>query len=279
MEYILLAMDPEKPNWNTLDFACDMAKLTGSRLTAVFLENMVSEEKLVVKKMYEGTYVDWEIDKNSPRYQEKMKLIDQNTDEFKSRCAAHGVAGNIHYDKDFPDRDLIKETRFADILILDPGMSFKKHIKQMPTGFAKKVLEESECPVIIAPYEFNSIDDLIFAYDGSSSAVFALKQFIHLFPAFENKKMTVLLVDEDPDAPVKGTREVEELLKSHFTEVQLKVLQGKADEELFKYLLNKKNSFVIMGSYGRGLVSSLFKHSTAELMIKTINLPMFIAHH
>ncbi len=278
MENILLAINAESPNWNTLDFACYIAKVTGSGLTAVFLENLAAEEKLVIKKMYEATYIDWELDENSPRYQEKMKLIEQNIERFKKRCAEHGITNSIHRDKDAPNKDLISETRFADVLILDPEMSFDSSARRLPTGFAKKILEGSECPVIIAPYDFYAIDDLVFAYDGSRSAVFAIKQFIHLFPVFGNKKIIVLQVEENPDSPVMETREIEALLKAHYTDIQPQVLQGKPDNELFKYLLNRKNSFVIIGAYGRSFISNLFRHSTAELMMKAIDLPIFIAH-
>jgi hypothetical protein len=34
-----------------------------------------------------------------------------------------------------------------------------------------------------------------------------------------------------------------------------------------------------MGAFGRSMLSDFFKHSTAELIVKTINLPVFIAHH
>jgi nucleotide-binding universal stress UspA family protein len=35
----------------------------------------------------------------------------------------------------------------------------------------------------------------------------------------------------------------------------------------------------VMGAFGRSMLSGFFKHSTAELIIKTVNLPVFVAHH
>ncbi len=274
---MLVAVNAENPNWNSFDFACYISKITGSGLTAIFLENIITEKTLVAKKMYEGTYIGWEVDEGSPEYQQKMKLIDQHIEQFEKRCVNNGITAGMRRYKNAPDKELIDETRFADVLVLDPEISFNKHSKQSPTGFTEKILEQAECPVLIAPHYFHNVEDLIFAYDGSKSAVFAIKQFMHLFPEFNDKKMIVLQVEEKPN-DVPEMKRIEELLKTRYTNIQSEVLRGRAVEKLFKYLLDKKNSFVIMGAYGRGPVSTLFKHSTAELMIKAIDLPIFIAH-
>ncbi|MBO9201579.1 MULTISPECIES: hypothetical protein [Niastella] len=50
-------------------------------------------------------------------------------------------------------------------------------------------------------------------------------------------------------------------------------------DELFGYLPEKKNVFVVMGAFERNMLSGLFRASTAEIIIKTINVPVFIAHH
>lgn len=58
MEKILLAIDAVNPDTNGLDFACYLGRLTRSKITGVFLENLVAEERLVFKEMYEGTHID-----------------------------------------------------------------------------------------------------------------------------------------------------------------------------------------------------------------------------
>jgi nucleotide-binding universal stress UspA family protein len=65
----------------------------------------------------------------------------------------------------------------------------------------------------------------------------------------------------------------------HYENIGFEVLQGKPGEELFKFLQMKKTAFVVMGAFGRNKLSTLLKHSTAELVIETINAPVFVAHH
>jgi nucleotide-binding universal stress UspA family protein len=56
------------------------------------------------------------------------------------------------------------------------------------------------------------------------------------------------------------------------------VLKGDASDELFGFLIDWKNAIVVLGGYGRGILSRFLKPSHASLVLRTINLPIFIAH-
>ncbi len=47
---------------------------------------------------------------------------------------------------------------------------------------------------------------------------------------------------------------------------------------LFDFLFKRKNIFIVMGAYGRDALSTFFKKSTAESLIKIITQPVFISH-
>jgi nucleotide-binding universal stress UspA family protein len=61
--------------------------------------------------------------------------------------------------------------------------------------------------------------------------------------------------------------------------VNFKLLNGTPDDELLQYFLLRKNVFIVMGAYGRSLLSSFFKRSSADLVLRVMDLPVFIAHH
>jgi hypothetical protein len=118
-----------------------------------------------------------------------------------------------------------------------------------------------------------------FSTDGSDASVYAIKQFTYLFPELSGKKLTVLQVNEAGDSLVRDKGKITELLQLHCPGLKFELLQGRAEDELFGYLLGKKNVVVVMGAFERNMPSGLFSHSTAEIIIKTINVPVFIAHH
>ena len=51
MEKILLAVDAINPDNNSLEFACYLGRLTKSKITGVFLENLPIEERPLLKKV------------------------------------------------------------------------------------------------------------------------------------------------------------------------------------------------------------------------------------
>jgi hypothetical protein len=278
MEKILLAIDAVNPDRNTLEFACFLSLLTKSKITGVFLENLLADERPLLKEMRGLTYVDWMVDKESTKYKVKSNLIEKNISFFKEACNRRGVNYRLHRNRGVPARELVEESRFADILVIDAETSFNKRYEGTPTDFARDILKKAECPVIIAPETFESIGEIVFTYDGSSSSVFAIKQFTYLFPQMFKKKVTIMQVNEAGEWQDRDKYKFKEWLKDHYSDLQFEAVKGKTNYKLFDYLFQRKNMFLVMGAYGRNPLSEFFKRSSADLLIRTITQPIFIAH-
>ncbi|MBS1600213.1 MAG: universal stress protein [Bacteroidetes bacterium] len=278
MQNILLAINAAKPSRSALDFACYIAGLTNSPLTAIFLENLVAEEKMGVGERHATNYFNWQVEENSPAYQHKSKLMQEHINQFRNQCNSEGIQGNVHLDKWVPAEDIINESEHADVLIVDADTSFKKHQEAPLAGFIKEILDKSRCPVIIAPSDFDTVEEIIFTYDGSKSAAFAIKQFIHLLPELHKKKLIVVQVEETKGLR-SGTKHIEELLKEHYVNFRFEYLQGAPDAVLPGYLQNKKNAFFVLGAYGREVLAGLFEKNLAESLSKNLKSPIFLAHY
>src|SRR5665647_2855518 len=116
MEKILLAIDATNPDKNALEFACYLGRLTKSKITGVILENLVSEERPVLKSMEGMHFADWTIDENSEENKAKMEQIKNSITFFKEGCISRCVGYNLHRDTGVPAHELIEESRFADIV-------------------------------------------------------------------------------------------------------------------------------------------------------------------
>ena len=170
-------------NFGSLDFACYISRLTKSKITGVFLENLVTENQLLIKDGYDATYVEWRSDEDDPEYIRKMELLRENIGVFQNYCAKKGSSCDVLCKKGTPAMELIRESRFADLLITDTHSCFKKRFKGSPTTFEKDILKAAECPVIVAPEHFNRIDEIIFCCDGSRDAFF---RYVNLIIYFRN---------------------------------------------------------------------------------------------
>lgn len=271
MEKILVAVDAAQNNGKLMEFACYIARLTHSGLTGIFLEEEVKPEISL-----------WATYANALQMTgaENQSVVAQqyaiNQEAFKWACRSAGVSHTLQTSASVGD--LISESRFADLMLLDAGAWQSDDPEAEVADWVRNVLSQSECPVMVAPRSLEEIEEIIFTYDGSASAVFAIRQFTYLFPQLADRKAIVLQVSETEGEVVSGREQIGSLLKMHYSGIGFHVIQGKASTALHQYLRGRKNALVVMGAFGRNGFSGYFRPSTAELLLAQMRLPLFIAH-
>src|SRR5690349_11391004 len=106
MEKILLAMDALHINTQAIEFSCYLARLTCSRLTGVFLEDVLSEPAFgafqQVAQMQAGGVTDTEV------ASARAEITDANILQFRRACESRGVVPNIHRDRGTPLDEVVR---------------------------------------------------------------------------------------------------------------------------------------------------------------------------
>src|SRR5687768_2950532 len=155
MEKIIVVIDGQEMNMASVDFACYIARVISSRLTGVFLENPSLEEMPAMKIVHGMPYVETTLASDLPDYKQRCEAIEKNKAQFREACKSRGVNCYIHRDTGIPEKEIIQESRFADLIIIDTETTFGEKSEIKPSYFVKKVLAEAECPVLIAPQNYN----------------------------------------------------------------------------------------------------------------------------
>lgn len=278
MKKILLAVNAQKPGSKILEFAAYIGRMTNATLSIIFLENLVAEERIVVRGLYGVTYLDWDIDEDNPEHKVKMQLIENNIQSYREACDLVGVHYSFQREAGQPSKTLVEESQFADLLIMDADLTFKKSDEDSPSKFVRHILEYAGCPVMITPANFHHINEVVFAYDESQSSLFAIRQFSYLFPAFSELPLRVIHVSKESSWDNEKKVKLDHLLKSYYSNITYQIRTGDAEDELLSYGLKLKDIVVVMGAYGRSQFSNFLHHSTAELVIKSNKHPIFITH-
>jgi len=262
-------------NMQCLDFACFICNLTHSRLTGAFLENLEHEtrSKAAIQYAAPGSGLPGKTIREI-----KEVYCEDNIQHFKDACEVREVCYNVHHDRGVPILEVIKESRYADLIIVDACTTFTEAREGVPTGFVKEVLKQSECPVVLAPEGFEGIDEIIFAYDDSRSAAFAIKQFTQLFPQLRDRKAIILSIIEPGKATIDKYK-LKEWLKDHYDNIEFVIIEDRHTRtRLLDYILGKQNAFIVMGAYGRSMLSNLVSASHAKSIAGTVAQPIFITH-
>jgi len=276
MEKLLFAVDNDPVDENAVDFACHLARLTQSRLTGIFLNEPVTEPEVVIERRAVAGGVTAvtiaEFDKES----EQAAQHEENIAVFRDWAEKSGISFNVYLDKGVPSAELGYETRYADLLLMTAD-TFSKGDEPIPSAFVKQMIHDSACPVILTPESFERIDNIVFCYDGGRASLFAIKQFAYLFPQLRSQRVKVISLASEPPQPAEQAR-LTRWLGYHYSDVEWIAQGAKAAEALFHYLLKKRDDFVVMGSYGHGLLTSFFEPDYETGTIHTTSLPIFIAH-
>jgi hypothetical protein len=273
MERILVLIDPSGLERETMQFACYIAHLTQSKLTGLFY-NPQTNNQLHGAGAIKGRS---NADKQSHEASEQFHLAELRT-AFTRFCENHQILTKFDTVEVEHLEDVYIESRFADLLILTPDYGAKPDESVLASDNVLNVLKHAECPVFIAPLTAKEPSEIVFAYDGSPSSVFAIKQFTQLFPELNDLPVTLLEVKQDYSNDVNFRENINEYLNTHYRFVNQLVLKGKPEDELFSFLLDKKQMYIVMGAFGKHFMHSVLHRSTATLLLKTTAMPVFVSH-
>jgi hypothetical protein len=274
MKKILLAFDGDNFSEGAFEFACKMNELSPILLTGVFMP-LIDYSALwsfSATSAGAGMFIPMLEDDNAA-------MITKNINRFKAMCQSNHIEYRVHRDfSEFALPSLKKETRFADVMILGSESFYENIGLSDPNLFLKDAVHDAECPVLVVPEHFEFPEKNILTYDGSSSSVYAIKQFAYLFPELTNRKTVLLYAKDEDEVSFPDEQNIEELCGRHFTDLTLFKL-GIDPKRYFALWANEKQgSIIVSGSYGRSSLSMMFKKSFVSDIIRDHKLPVFITN-
>ncbi|HMI59711.1 MAG TPA: hypothetical protein VK518_02345 [Puia sp.] len=276
MKKIIAVFDGLRFSNATLEQAVDLAKHHQAHLVGVFLPESVHTGFAVYEAMAGQTR----------RGQNTLQLlqeddrasIEASVELFESACRKAGLGHSLHKDKGSALEELIHESIFADLLVIDRQETFSSIEESTPGWFVKYALHRVLCPVWIAAPNPVKIDKLIFLYDGKLSSVYAMKQFRYLFPDYSVFKTVVFTFKpETLNLHVPDHRLIHEWIKRHYPHAVFQTIQGDRHEAL-AVLRQQTPALLVTGSYKRSQVSMFFEKSLTDELLRDLKMPVFIAH-
>jgi len=264
---------------STFEYALLLAKKSNSRLTGVFLDAFFYHNYNLSKVLRRSSDPEAEMEELNEKDQLKR---DESVYQFQRLCEEAQIECVIHRDNSFALDDLQFESLFADLIIINEREKFTRHDDQDPTNFIKELLADVQCPVVVVPDHFKAPEKIVLLYDGSPSSIYAIKMFSYLFSDWQGLPVEIVSVNEGiiANGYLPGNILITDLINRYFPNSNYKLLNGKAEEEILAYLIESgKNELIVLGAYRRSKLSRWFKHSLADLLMNTLDKPLFIAHH
>jgi hypothetical protein len=211
--------------------------------------------------------------------EEEDLLVQKSQIKFMSAFENAGIKYEIHPHIGQWNRELfVKESRFADLVVISEELFCANDLESQPNYYMIEALRASECPVVVVPENFKSIEHLAFAYDGGKECMHAIKQFVYLFPEYTDLPTEFVHIKEEATEEIPEKTLLGEYTFSHFEAQYTSKLHFDPKKYLTLWLGIKKNVFLVSGSFSRSMVSNTFRKSFVEHVIAEHTCPLFIAH-
>jgi hypothetical protein len=278
MKKFIAAFDGLKYAASTANCAIALTKHTHAHLVGVFLDDRLYTSY----KIYDLVVNEGVSDNRLKKYEEQDKATRAAAaDTFEINCQKEKLEYSVHHTPDIAIQELKHESIYADLLVIDANETFTHYKEKPPTRFIRDLLEDVQCPVLIVPGKYKSIQKLVLLYDGEPSSVYAIKMFSYLLPQLKHLETEVITVNPTAkNQHLPDNRLMKEFMKRHFPNATYTVLKGLAEIEIIDHLKKQhSNTLVVLGAYKRGNVSRWFRESMADTLMKQIKLPLFIAHN
>jgi hypothetical protein len=275
---IIAAFDGLKYSESTRNYAIDLAKQTKSHLVGVFLDdsmyNSFKYQELLIKASTSQVELEELIKKD------KLTRA-ASADDFEKNCQQEKVEFTLHHDHNLAILDLKHESIYADLLVINSKETLSNYPEKFPTRFIKDLLGDVQCPVLITPKKFEAVEKVILLFNGEPASVHAIKMFSYLFHHLREAETEVISVNSPVSTlHLPDNKLMKEFMKRHYPNAIYSVMSGIPEDEILHHLMRQsKNTIVVLGAYQRGTVSRWFKESMADLLMREIDFPIFIAHN
>jgi nucleotide-binding universal stress UspA family protein len=278
MKKIIVAIDGLKYSESVTKYAVNLAKQSSSHLVGIFLEDFTYH-----------SYKAFEVigdDRVSVETREILEAQDKDTREesiasFRKDCQEACINYSIHHDKSIAIRELLHESIYADLLVIDSKETLTHYEEKIPTLFIRDILGEVQCPVLIVPQVYRPLNKVVLLYDGQPSSVYAIRTFSYVLPTLKQLETEVICVkNKDQTGHLPDNRLMKEFMKRHYPKALYTVLNGNPEEEITIHLEEQEsNLLIVLGAYRRGMVSRWFRRSMADTLMEKLDACLFIAHN
>ncbi|MBD2362851.1 universal stress protein [Anabaena minutissima FACHB-250] len=140
-----------------------------------------------------------------------------------------------------------------------------------------RIVRSSSKPCLVTPREFNPIERILVAYDGSLSGKKIL-QFLENSPVFQSLEIHLLTVaksNSDQTAMVT-LNEAQEWLYTVGFEPVFSLLEGEPEQAITQYVQENNINLLMMGAYGHSRIRHLIIGSTTTQIIRSSNIPVLV---
>lgn len=277
MKKIIAAIDGLKYSESTVKYAIALAREAHAHIVGIFLDDVSYHSYKIYELTGEYGVSEAKLAKFEHTDEETRK---QSVSRFENACRHAGLDYTVHHDTKLAIRELLHESIYADLMVIDRKETLTHYEDSIPPRFIRDLLADTQCPVCVAPEVFIPVEKIVLLYDGQPTSVHAIRMFSYLFPSFNRMPVEMISVKtSDYTLFPPDNRLMKEFMRQHYPNSVHTIMQGDPDFEITALLKQRdQHELVVLGAQRRSMASRWFKASMADKLMQHLKTPLFIAH-
>jgi nucleotide-binding universal stress UspA family protein len=278
MKKIIAALDGLDFSVSAAKYAAYLASSSKATLSGIFLDDityhsyriydLLGDEGLSERRLKEMSAKEDQIRKDAVK-------------EFEKICKQADAKFKVRHDRSTVLKELLIESIYTDMLVIDRRNTFGNRDSKIPGSFLKSALNNMACPALVVPSSFRIFHKLIFLYDGNPPSVYAIKAFSYLLTSFCKLPLEILTVKQSRSTPdISDKYLMNDWIKKYYMQISYKEAEGDPEDVIIQYAKTQKvNPLFIVGARPQGVLSPWFRESMADILIKKLQAPLFVARY
>jgi nucleotide-binding universal stress UspA family protein len=205
-------------------------------------------------------------------FKAKSEHILSGLQEF---IGAAGLPVETRSEEGVPSQIIADIGRTHDLTIMGKRGEHAKWGRDLLGSTAEAVARRSATPVLLVEPEYRPLADALVMFDGSTSANRALKLAADL-ASHAGLALKVLTVDDDADKARATQTEAAAYLGPLGLQAEYATLPGRAAKAASALLAKQPTDVVVMGMRGHSALHDLILGSTAEQLMRSVELPVLL---
>jgi nucleotide-binding universal stress UspA family protein len=271
---ILLATDGSPHSWSAWEYAADFAQAYNAVIKAVSIVDVRIAESPAFWNVESAEGERTEGLTRAALAQALEKRSREILQEVQHRCDERGIRCKTEIAHGVPSRVICLEEATADLLALGHrGVSGK--FQSLLGSTAEATIRCNSKPVFIATHDYQPIERVLIAHDGSDHANHAL-QFAADVCVTLKKPLLVLSVNRNVEIANAIVKEAMEYLEPYELDAQPQVRHGHAADQILAVAAESDCHLIVMGAYGHTHIRETLIGSTTEEVLHKMTTPMLV---
>ncbi|MCZ7661495.1 MAG: universal stress protein [Thermoleophilia bacterium] len=271
---ILVALDGSAHAAAARDHAVELARLYQAKVIGLHvLDVRLLEMPPYLEYSYEGIPL-------TPLPSEMLEGFRQKADKvlvgFREAMNATGVPTDARLEEGVPAETIAELGDAADLVVMGKRGEHARWGRDLLGATTEGVVRRIKTPVLLTERDAVPLAEVVLLYDGSHPANRALKLAADLV-SHAGLGLRVMTAADDLDHAGKVQRDARDYLDAFDFAVEYRLRTGDAVLAVLQELEDDPAGLVVMGSQGRSLLRRLVLGSTAEELMRSIDVPVLLA--